>query len=555
MTAAPIRAGLSGPVEERGLAASTRLRPPRAARAAARDAARGRPGARAEAAAARARDASATCSSAARAATSRRPTRSRSPSSGASEEVAIAGTVDDGPAAAAPRRRLTIVTARVADGTGRITANWFNQPWLADRLAPGTGRAPARPARHATASRFAPTTSVRRAPPPTTLPSTAPASRCRSSRLRELVRVGARRARPRRARPAAGRARAPDPPRRARRASTSRPTSPRPSSRGSGSRSTSSSRCSSPSLRSRGERAAPGGRSRHPASSSRATAQSLPFTLTEHQEPALAEIDADLARDVPMQRLLQGDVGSGKTVVALYALLRAVEAGRQAALMAPTETLAEQHFLTIEGLCAELGVRVVLLTGSSRRRRWRAPRSRAGAAQIAVGTHALIQRGVALRRPRRRGRRRAAPLRGRAARRRSPTLAPARPAHDRDADPAHARADRLRRPRRDRDRQAAREPQADHHRLGRGRALERGLRAAARASRRRPAGLRRLPADRGLGDAACARRGGGGRAAAAGRARRLPRRAPARPAEGGRAPRGDGAPSRPASSTSSSRRP
>ncbi len=65
-----------------------------------------------------------------------------------------------------------------------------------------------------------------------------------------------------------------------------------------------------------------------------------------------------------MERLLQGDVGSGKTVVALYALLRAVENGRQGALMAPTETLAEQHFLTVEGLCAELGVRPVLLTSS-----------------------------------------------------------------------------------------------------------------------------------------------------------------------------------------------
>ena len=74
----------------------------------------------------------------------------------------------------------------------------------------------------------------------------------------------------------------------------------------------------------------------------------LPFELTEHQEQALAEIDRDLAASTPMQRLLQGDVGSGKTVVALYALLRAVEAGRQGALMVPTETLAEQHFVTVE---------------------------------------------------------------------------------------------------------------------------------------------------------------------------------------------------------------
>ena len=119
----------------------------------------------------------------------------------------------------------------------------------------------------------------------------------------------------------------------------------------------------------------------------------LPFTLTEHQEAAVAEIDRDLARAVPMQRLLQGDVGSGKTVVALYALLRAVEAGRQAALMAPTETLAEQHFLTVEGLCASLGVRCTLLTGTAGSKRARAAIAR-GETQIAVGTHALIQREV-----------------------------------------------------------------------------------------------------------------------------------------------------------------
>jgi ATP-dependent DNA helicase RecG len=119
----------------------------------------------------------------------------------------------------------------------------------------------------------------------------------------------------------------------------------------------------------------------------------LPFTLTEHQEHAIAEIDADLRRTEPMQRLLQGDVGSGKTVVALYALLRAVEDGRQGALMAPTETLAEQHFLTLEPLCAQLGVRCVLLTGSGGGKRIRAEIAN-GVAQIAVGTHALIQRDV-----------------------------------------------------------------------------------------------------------------------------------------------------------------
>jgi ATP-dependent DNA helicase RecG len=119
----------------------------------------------------------------------------------------------------------------------------------------------------------------------------------------------------------------------------------------------------------------------------------LPFRLTAHQESAIAEIDVELARTTPMQRLLQGDVGSGKTVVALYALLRAVENDRQGALMAPTETLAEQHFLTLEPLCAQLGVRCVLLTGSVGSKKIRDEIAN-GVAQIAVGTHALIQRDV-----------------------------------------------------------------------------------------------------------------------------------------------------------------
>jgi ATP-dependent DNA helicase RecG len=90
-----------------------------------------------------------------------------------------------------------------------------------------------------------------------------------------------------------------------------------------------------------------------------------------------------------MQRLLQGDVGSGKTVVALYAVLRAVERGHQGALMAPTETLAEQHFLTVEPICSALGVRAALLTGSVK--------SELEGADVVVGTHALIQEGVVFR--------------------------------------------------------------------------------------------------------------------------------------------------------------
>ena len=119
----------------------------------------------------------------------------------------------------------------------------------------------------------------------------------------------------------------------------------------------------------------------------------LPFRLTEHQERAIADLDGDLERSVPMQRLLQGEVGSGKTVVALYGLLRAVEAGKQGALMAPTETLAEQHFLTLEEPCRLLGVTCALLTSSTAKRE----RDLAPNADIVVGTHALIQEGVELR--------------------------------------------------------------------------------------------------------------------------------------------------------------
>src|SRR5205807_1213305 len=89
-----------------------------------------------------------------------------------------------------------------------------------------------------------------------------------------------------------------------------------------------------------------------PTLTARWLGQALPFTLTNDQQVAIGEIAADLAEPHPMQRLLMGEVGSGKTVCALTAMLRAVEHGRQAALMAPTETLAEQHFQTLQALLA-----------------------------------------------------------------------------------------------------------------------------------------------------------------------------------------------------------
>lgn len=122
----------------------------------------------------------------------------------------------------------------------------------------------------------------------------------------------------------------------------------------------------------------------------------FPFTFTPGQEQAIAETAADMARSVPMNRLLQGDVGSGKTVVALYAMLLAVAHGYQAALMAPTEVLARQHFLTIDRLLAHSQVRRVLLTGglSSKERNAMLIKIAAGSAELIVGTHAIIQEDV-----------------------------------------------------------------------------------------------------------------------------------------------------------------
>ncbi len=125
-------------------------------------------------------------------------------------------------------------------------------------------------------------------------------------------------------------------------------------------------------------------------------AQELPFTLTADQRRAIDEIAGDVARSAPMQRLLMGEVGSGKTVIALYAMLRAVEHGSQAAMMAPTETLAEQHFATIQQLLGSESVSAALLTGSTpaRRRREVLARLASGELSLVVGTHALIEPDV-----------------------------------------------------------------------------------------------------------------------------------------------------------------
>src|SRR5580765_2341224 len=305
------------------------------------------------------------------------------------EEVAISGVVQD----VRTRRlggRRTIVTARIKDASGVIGASWFNQPWLVDKLTPGTHlRLRGKLGRYGFDVK---SYDVGEAQATADFAPVYPASeQVPSTKLRELVRVALAQV---------GRY-LPD----ALPAELDEPLAcdaiaaihfPRDEAEAEAARR----RLALDELftlqlvvaRSRDEDAVATALPEPGALVGRYRGV-LPFELTEHQERAIAEIDLDLARTTPMQRLLQGDVGSGKTVVALYALLRAVESDRQGALMAPTETLAEQHFLTLEPLCAQLGVRCVLLTGSVGSKKIRDEIAN-GVAQIAVGTHALIQRDV-----------------------------------------------------------------------------------------------------------------------------------------------------------------
>ena len=306
------------------------------------------------------------------------------------DEVVVAGEVLN-VSSRKLRGRRTIVTARISDGTATIGAAWFNQPWVESQLRPGTRvrlrgkngrygfdvksydlgetRATADFAPVYPAAEEIPAKTVRRvveAALPHVVDFFDPLSA--DVREREVL-----------------------PLKRDALAVLHRPTSEEEAEIGRerlafdellmlqvaiASRADARARTLAPSLGAPGELMA---RYR----------KALPFALTPYQEQAIREIDEDLARTVPMNRLLQGDVGSGKTVVALYALLRAVEHGRQGALMAPTMTLAEQHFLTIADICLELGVTCTLLTGASKRVVLNA--------DVVVGTHALIQEGVELR--------------------------------------------------------------------------------------------------------------------------------------------------------------
>jgi len=143
--------------------------------------------------------------------------------------------------------------------------------------------------------------------------------------------------------------------------------------------------------------ARPGRALRTPGPLAEALMARLPFRLTGAQQRTIEEIWGDLSRPAAMRRLLQGDVGSGKTLVAALAMLAAVGAGAQAAFLAPTEILAKQHAATLQDLLAPLGLSIHLLTGRQRQRDRQAALDAlaSGACQIAVGTHALLQEGVA----------------------------------------------------------------------------------------------------------------------------------------------------------------
>jgi ATP-dependent DNA helicase RecG len=309
----------------------------------------------------------------------------------ADEDVAIAGEVLS--TSTRRRGRLQMLTARISDGTATVSATWFNQPWLERQLQPGTGvRLRGRQGRYgfdvrsfdigdgeATAD-FAPV---------------YPASEdITPKKLRELVGAALPRALSDPL-PADLKEREALPERADALWALHRP-------RSLGEAEAGRRRLAFDELlllqmwlaRRRRERESEVAPALGPPGELVGRYRGvLPFTLTEHQERAISELDRDLERSVPMQRLLQGEVGSGKTVVALYALLRAVEAGKQGALMAPTETLAEQHFLTLEEPCRLLGVTCALLTSSTAKRE----RDLAPNADIVVGTHALIQEGVELR--------------------------------------------------------------------------------------------------------------------------------------------------------------
>jgi len=305
------------------------------------------------------------------------------------------------------RRRLTILEAEVADATGVTKAIWFNRAWLAERLRPGTrllARGKLERRGFTVAEHELLETKAGSAPPGLHTVGIVPlhpaSERVRAQRIREWawqalpLACDAVEALPSRLRSSLRLAAVADAlvtahfPRDEEQAAEARRRLAFEElllyqaaliSRRQGRRE----RGSAPALGGRGELA-------------ERWLSSLPFELTADQAAAVDQIDRELAAGVPMQRLLMGEVGSGKTAVAAYAMLRAFEAGRQAALMAPTETLAEQHLRTLQTLLGREPVALALLssaTPAAERKRTLA-RLGEGAPALVVGTHALIEQGV-----------------------------------------------------------------------------------------------------------------------------------------------------------------
>jgi ATP-dependent DNA helicase RecG len=320
------------------------------------------------------------------------------------EEATVEVSVASAKVRPTRRRRLTILEAQVSDASGKAKAVWFNRAWLADRLQPGT-----RLLLHGKLEKRGFTVAEHEfldAGPDAGLHTTGivpvhPASeRLRPQKIREWVWQ---------ALPQARHAVEPVPGRLRRELRMAGATDALVASHfPSDEHAAEAARerlaleelfLYQAALVSRRGRRVSGDRGIElPERGSQVEAwlDSLPFDLTGDQRRAIDEIDEDLVALQPMQRLLMGEVGSGKTVCALYAMLRAIEAGHQAALMAPTETLAEQHFRTLETLLAAEPVPATLLTSATpaARRRELLDSLAAGQPQLVVGTHALIEEAV-----------------------------------------------------------------------------------------------------------------------------------------------------------------
>jgi ATP-dependent DNA helicase RecG len=307
------------------------------------------------------------------------------------------------------RRNLTILEATVADESGPVKATWFNQAWLADKLRPGTrllihGKLDRKGLKVSAHELLDPGSGSDRTPAglhTTGIVPVHPASEgLRPQRIREwawqVVPLATDAVEPL---PAATRARRRMPSAADALAAAHFPRSldeSEPARVRLAFEELVLHQAALATRRAERRSARPGIPLDPPGELRGEWLEGLPFELTGDQRRAIAEIDADLGSERPMQRLVMGEVGAGKTVVALAAMLRAVESGYQAALMSPTETLAEQHFRTLETLLPGSGLAAALLTGST-------PASRrddllghlaTGQLQLVVGTHALIEPSV-----------------------------------------------------------------------------------------------------------------------------------------------------------------